>query len=50
MRMKKIAATILSGVMAVSLTACGGGDNKSGEGAKSAADDTGNEAAEAGRC
>lgn len=38
MKMKRVAATILSGAMAVSLAACGGGDKKAGEGAKSAAD------------
>lgn len=40
MKMKKLTATILSGVMAVSLTACGGGDNKAADAANSAATDT----------
>ena len=46
MKMKKLTATILSGVMAVSLTACGGGDNKAADTANSAATDTGNKAAD----
>ncbi len=48
MKTKKLAATILSGVMAVSLTACGGADNKAGDTAKSAAADTGSETSGAG--
>lgn len=45
MKMKRVAATILSGAMAVSLAACGGGDKKAGEGAKSAAADANTESA-----
>ena len=44
MKMKRVAATILSGAMAVSLAACGGGD-RAGEGAKSAAADANTESA-----
>ncbi|MGY3667024.1 MAG: hypothetical protein ACXAHE_25200 [Roseburia sp. 1XD42-69] len=44
MKMKRVAATILSGAMAVSFAACGGGD-RAGEGAKSAAADANTESA-----
>ena len=43
MKMKRVAATILSGAMAVSLAACGG--DRAGEGAKSAAADANTESA-----
>lgn len=50
MKMKRVAATILSGAMAVSLAACGGGnsDNKASEGAKSTTADAGTEEANEG--